>query len=56
MASACLPYLIQAVAIDRRHYWDGGDVGNPALFPLFRDLCAGVAFCGAGGLERRGMT
>ena len=34
MASACLPFLFQAVEIDGRHYWDGGYMGNPALFPL----------------------
>jgi NTE family protein len=34
MASACLPYLFQAVAIDGVPYWDGGYMGNPALFPL----------------------
>ncbi len=35
MASACLPMLFQAVEIDGAHYWDGGYMGNPALFPLF---------------------
>lgn len=35
MASACLPQLFQAVEIDGAPYWDGGYVGNPALFPLF---------------------
>lgn len=35
MASACLPLLFKAVAIDGEDYWDGGYVGNPALFPLF---------------------
>jgi NTE family protein len=35
MASACLPYLFQAVEIDGEFYWDGGFLGNPALFPLF---------------------
>jgi NTE family protein len=35
MASACLPFLFQAVEIDGEHYWDGGYMGNPALFPLF---------------------
>ncbi len=36
MASACLPQLFQAVEIDGEPYWDGGYVGNPALFPLFQ--------------------
>lgn len=35
MASACLPYLFQAVEIDGEFYWDGGFMCNPALFPLF---------------------
>ncbi|WER50536.1 patatin-like phospholipase family protein [Cupriavidus sp. WKF15] len=34
LASACLPFLFQAVEIDGEHYWDGGYVGNPAIFPL----------------------
>lgn len=35
LASACLPYLFQAVEIEGSAYWDGGYMGNPALFPLF---------------------
>ena len=35
MASACLPFLFKAVTIDGEDYWDGGYMGNPALFPLF---------------------
>ncbi len=35
MASACLPFLFRAVVIDDVPYWDGGYMGNPALFPLF---------------------
>ena len=34
LASACLPYVFQAVEIDGEHYWDGGFMGNPAIFPL----------------------
>jgi NTE family protein len=34
LASACLPYLFQAVEVDGQHYWDGGFLGNPALYPL----------------------
>ena len=33
-ASACLPFLFQAIEIDGEHYWDGGYMGNPAIFPL----------------------
>jgi len=35
MASACLPYLFRAVEIEGVPYWDGGFMGNPALYPLF---------------------
>ena len=34
MASACLPTMFHAVEIDGETYWDGGYMGNPALFPL----------------------
>jgi NTE family protein len=34
MASACLPFLFQAVSIDGQDYWDGGYSGNPPLHPL----------------------
>ena len=36
LASACLPMLFQAVEIDGEAYWDGGYMGNPALFPLIQ--------------------
>src|SRR5882724_4527073 len=34
LASACLPFMFQAVTIEGEPYWDGGYMGNPALFPL----------------------
>lgn len=34
MASACLPFMFKAVEIQGEHYWDGGYIGNPALYPL----------------------
>ncbi|MBE0414775.1 patatin-like phospholipase family protein [Yoonia sp.] len=34
MASACLPNMFKAVMIDNVPYWDGGYMGNPALFPF----------------------
>ncbi|WP_346797201.1 patatin-like phospholipase family protein [Halomonas sp. Bachu 37] len=37
MASACLPLFFQAVEIDGEAYWDGGYMGNPALFPLMEE-------------------
>ncbi len=36
LASACLPFLFQAVAIDGEHYWDGGYMGNPVMDPLIK--------------------
>lgn len=35
LASACLPQLFKAIEIDGEAYWDGGYMGNPALYPLF---------------------
>ncbi len=37
LASACLPFMFQAVEIEGEPYWDGGYMGNPALFPLIYD-------------------
>jgi NTE family protein len=34
LASACLPLLFQTIEIEGSHYWDGGYIGNPAIFPL----------------------
>jgi NTE family protein len=34
IASSCLPSLFQAVEINGDHYWDGGYMGNPPIFPL----------------------
>ena len=34
LASGCLPFMFQAVEIDGECYWDGGYMGNPAIFPL----------------------
>ncbi|MEO8153098.1 MAG: patatin-like phospholipase family protein [Rhizobacter sp.] len=34
LASACLPFIFQAVMIDGEPYWDGGYTGNPAIYPL----------------------
>jgi NTE family protein len=40
LASSCLPLFMQAVEIDGERYWDGGFVGNPALFPLIYECDA----------------
>jgi NTE family protein len=37
MASACLPYMFEAVEIDGVPYWDGGFTGNPPLMSLYRE-------------------
>jgi NTE family protein len=34
LASGCLPFLFKAVEVNGEHYWDGGYMGNPPLFPL----------------------
>ena len=34
LASACLPFMFQAIEIEGEPYWDGGYMGNPAIFPL----------------------
>ncbi|HEY4164534.1 MAG TPA: patatin-like phospholipase family protein [Dongiaceae bacterium] len=39
LASACLPLLFEAVEIDGEFYWDGGYLGNPAIYPLIQE-CA----------------
>lgn len=34
LASSCIPLLFQAVEVDGEYYWDGGYMGNPAIWPL----------------------
>jgi len=34
-ASTCLPFLFKAVEVEGDHYWDGGYMGNPVLYPFF---------------------
>lgn len=53
MASACLPYVFKAVEIDGEHYWDGGFMGNPAIFPLiYRDGSRDVVVVHINPLDR----
>ena len=40
MASACLPTVFKAVEVEGEAYWDGGYMGNPALFPFFTETDA----------------
>jgi len=34
LASACVPSMFQAVEVGGEHFWDGGYMGNPPLYPL----------------------
>jgi NTE family protein len=53
-ASACLPTVFQAVEIDGIPYWDGGYMGNPALFPLFNEtMTDDIVLVQIDPLERR---
>ncbi|MEC9268851.1 MAG: patatin-like phospholipase family protein [Pseudomonadota bacterium] len=56
LASACLPFLFQAVEIDGAPYWDGGYMGNPVLFPFF-NACAtnDVVIVQINPIERKGV-
>ncbi|MBI1954732.1 MAG: patatin-like phospholipase family protein [Proteobacteria bacterium] len=37
LASACLPFMFQAVRVDGEYYWDGGFIANPAIYPLINE-------------------
>lgn len=34
LASACVPSMFHAVEVEGEHFWDGGYMGNPPLYPL----------------------
>lgn len=56
LASACLPFLFQAVEIDGEHFWDGGYVGNPAIFPLIYHCdCRDVLMVHINPIVRKGV-
>lgn len=56
LASACLPQMFQAVEIDGAHYWDGGYMGNPAIYPLIYGAdCRDVVLVQINPLERKGV-
>lgn len=56
MASACLPHLYQAVVVDGVPYWDGGFMGNPALFPFHgASDTADTVIVQINPVERRGV-
>jgi len=55
MASACLPFLFQAVEIEGVPYWDGGYMGNPSLFPFHSHTkCGDIVVVQINPIERRG--
>ena len=37
LASACVPLLFKAVEVEGEHYWDGGYMGNPSIYPLIQN-------------------
>jgi NTE family protein len=56
LASACLPFLFQAVEIDGDPYWDGGYMGNPCIYPLIYDCdSTDVLIVHINPLERKHM-
>jgi len=55
MASACLPLLFQAVEIKGVPYWDGGYMGNPVLFPFYKQCASSdIVIVQINPVERRG--
>ncbi len=53
MASACLPTVFQAVEIDGVPYWDGGYLGNPAIYPLHGSSTRDILLVQINPVERR---
>jgi NTE family protein len=53
LASACLPPYYQAVEVAGEYYWDGGFLGNPAIYPLvYRDGTRDVIVVQVGAIVR----
>lgn len=56
LASACLPFVFQAVEIDGVPYWDGGYMGNPAIWPLiYKSDCNDVLLVQLNPIVRPGV-
>jgi NTE family protein len=56
LASACLPMMFHSVIIDGDPYWDGGYMGNPAIYPLiYRCDSRDVAIIQINPIEREGV-
>jgi NTE family protein len=55
LGSACLPFLFQAAEIDGEYFWDGGYIGNPAIFPLiYESRSRDVVIVHINPIERKG--
>ena len=55
LASACLPFIYQAVEIEKKPYWDGGYMGNPSIWPLiYQTDCPDVLLIQINPLTRAG--
>jgi NTE family protein len=55
LASACLPFVYQAIEIDGVPYWDGGYMGNPAIWPLiYKSGCTDVMLVQINPIKRAG--
>jgi NTE family protein len=55
LASACLPFMFQAVEIDGQAYWDGGYSGNPTMTPLINECVSDdTIIVGINPVERTG--
>ena len=53
LASTCLPFLYKAVEIGGEHYWDGGYMGNPVLYPFFyQEVSSDIVIVHVNPLER----
>ncbi|MSP83195.1 MAG: patatin-like phospholipase family protein [Alphaproteobacteria bacterium] len=56
LASSCLPLMFQAVEIDGQHYWDGGYIGNPAIYPLIHQTeCDDLVIIQVNPINRPGV-
>ena len=56
LASACLPFVFQAVEIDGVPYWDGGYMGNPSIWPLiYKSDCDDVLLVQLNPIIRPGV-
>ena len=55
LASACLPFVYQAIEIDGVPYWDGGYMGNPAIWPLiYKTGCVDIMLVQINPIKRSG--